>query len=131
MRYAAFVAAGLVAWQARAEGAEETGMGKVSAEMFKLMDTDKSGWLSRREVKAMGKMMASDEGGAKRFGGDTDPGGVMFDKMDADRDGKVSKAELDTMFLNVGADIRAKAEKAPKGKQRKRGKGRRKGKAEL
>mmetsp|Transcript_12592 Transcript_12592/g.35881 ORF Transcript_12592/g.35881 Transcript_12592/m.35881 type:complete len:127 (-) Transcript_12592:306-686(-) len=123
MTAAAFVVCFLLCWPASVDGkkskkAEAAKADAMADEIFKMMDKDGDGFLSRDEVLAMGKMAAS-SADAEMFDGDKDPGGVIFDKFDSDKDGKVTRAEADAIFGRMSDVL---ASEAPKRRKSKRGK---------
>eukprot|EP00415_Alexandrium_ostenfeldii_P004832 UN4832 len=87
--------------------------------MFKMMDKDGDGFLSRTEVEEIGKAAASGNG-AKAFDGEKAPGGLIFDKFDADKDGKVTREEAKAIFAKISEAVKAEPSMGAAGGSKRR-----------
>uniref|UniRef100_A0A7S2BEE8 EF-hand domain-containing protein n=1 Tax=Alexandrium andersonii TaxID=327968 RepID=A0A7S2BEE8_9DINO len=101
-------------------GTRKTSKDDMSDMLFTMMDKDQDGFLSRSEVEAMGRSAASGDG-AKQFGGETDPGGVVFEKLDSNKDGKVSRDEAVAIFAKVKDSLQGGGRKRRRASKRKQG----------
>merc|ERR1712061_190468 len=86
----------------------------MTDQFFEMLDTDKDGYLSLEEIEASTKEAVKKQGAAE-FDGEQNPGPTIFQKMDTDGDGRVSKVEASDI-VNMILQEHGKASDPAKGK---------------